>query len=157
MPSRKQRRRRQKDRRHEYEYVYVDEEGHELDPDEVEIEEEKPAAKGARGNGTTTRTATKAKPKQSARKGAAKQPAKNIRPVPPPSWKRVLKRGAIFAPFMLLAITLLGRGLSWPARILETVWLLVLFVPFSYMIDRMMYRRYLRQIGQEPPTRQRRA
>jgi len=155
MPSRKQRRRRQKDRRHEYEYVYVDEEGHELDPDEVEIEEEKPAAKGARGNGTATRTATK--PKQSARKGAAKQPAKNIRPVPPPSWKRVLKRGAIFAPFMLLAITLLGRGLSWPARILETVWLLVLFVPFSYLIDRMMYRRYLRQIGQEPPTRQRRA
>ena len=155
MPSRKQRRRRQKDRRHEYEYVYVDEEGHELDQDEVEIEEEKPAAKGARGNGTATRTATK--PKQSARKGAAKQPAKNIRPVPPPSWKRVLKRGAIFAPFMLLAITLLGRGLSWPARILETVWLLVLFVPFSYLIDRMMYRRYLRQIGQEPPTRQRRA
>ena len=83
--------------------------------------------------------------------------AANIRPVPPPSWRRVMKRGLIFAPFMLLAIALLGRGLSWPARILETVWLLVLFVPFSYMIDRMMYRRYLRQIGQEPPTRQKRA
>ena len=35
--------------------------------------------------------------------------------------------------------------------------LLVLFVPFSYLIDRMMYRRYLRQIGEEPPARQRRA
>src|SRR5262249_60278982 len=81
----------------------------------------------------------------------------NVRQVPPPSWRRVAKRGVIFAPFMFLAIVLLGRGLSWPARILETLWLLVLFVPFSYLIDRLMYRRYLRQIGEEPPTRQRRA
>ena len=158
MPSKKQRRRREKDRRHEYEYVYVDEEGHELDPSEVEeVEEEKPSKRERCG----TAIATKAKPKTTpAKKGTAKgkaAAAANIRPVPPPSWKRVMKRGVIFAPFMLLAIALLGRGLSWPARILETVWLLVLFVPFSYMIDRMMYRRYLRQIGQEPPTRQKRA
>jgi hypothetical protein len=155
MPSRKQRRRRQKERRHEYEYVYVDDEGHELDPEEVEIEEDEKPAKPARASGA----ATKAKPRSAAaKKGTAKAGAKaNIRPVPPPSWRRVAKRGLIFAPFMLLAITLLGRGLSWPARILETVWLLVLFIPFSYMIDRMMYRRYLRQIGQEPPARQRRA
>ena len=158
MPSRKQRRRREKDRRHEYEYVYVDEEGHELDASEVEeVEEEKPTpAKSTRGG---TASATKPKPKATgAKKGSAKAAAKaNIRPVAPPSWRRVLKRGVIFAPFMLLAIVLLGRGLSWPARILETLWLLVLFVPFSYMIDRMMYRRYLRQIGEEPPARQRRA
>jgi hypothetical protein len=155
MPSRKQRRRRQKERRHDYEYVYVDDEGHEVDPDEVEVEEVKPAAKSSRGSAA----ATKAKPKAAAstKKGAAKPGKGNIRPVPPPSWQRVLKRGAIFAPFMLLAIALLGRGLSWPARIIETAWLLVLFVPFSYLIDRMMYRRYLRQIGEEPPTRQRRA
>ena len=157
MPSKKQRRRREKDRRHEYEYVYVDEEGHELDPSEVdEVDEEKPA-KPARAAATST--ATKTKPKATAaKKGQAKGKASaNIRPVPPPSWRRVAKRGLIFAPFMLLAIALLGRGLTWPARILETVWLLVLFVPFSYMIDRMMYRRYLRQIGEEPPARQRRA
>ena len=156
MPSRKQRRRREKDRRHEYEYVYVDEEGHEVDASEVEeIEEEKPA-KPARASATST--ATTSKPKTT-KKGTAKSKAAaaNIRPVPPPSWRRVAKRGLIFAPFMLLAITLLGRGLSWPARILETLWLIVLFVPFSYMIDRMMYRRYLRQIGEEPPARQRRA
>jgi hypothetical protein len=154
MPSRKQRRRRQKERRHEYEYVYVDDEGHELDPDEVEIEEDEKPAKPAR----VSAAATKTRPKGTAKKGTAKAGAKaNIRPVPAPSWKRVAKRGVIFAPFMLLAITLLGRNLTWPARILETLWLLVLFVPFSYMIDRMMYRRYLRQIGQEPPARQRRA
>jgi hypothetical protein len=117
----------------------------------VEIEEQPRPAKRDRGA-----VATQAKAKSATRKPAAKGAA-NVRPVPPPSWKRVAKRGLIFAPFMLLAIALLGRGLSWPARILETVWLLVLFVPFSYMIDRMMYRRYLRQIGQEPPPRQRRA
>ena len=159
MPSRKQRRRREKDRRHEYEYVYVDEEGHEVDASEVEeVEDEKPAkpAKAARAGASATKT----KPKSTTpKKGTAKSKAAaaNIRPVPPPSWRRVAKRGLIFAPFMLLAITLLGRGLSWPARILETLWLILLFVPFSYMIDRMMYRRYLRQIGQEPPARQRRA
>jgi hypothetical protein len=130
----------------------VDDEGHELDPDEVE--EELPAKPKTPARATAARS----EPKAAARKGAAKPAARgNVRPVPPPSWRRVAKRGAIFAPFMLLAITLLGRGLTWPARILETVWLLVLFVPFSYLIDRMMYRRYLRQIGQEPPARQRRA
>ena len=163
MPSRKQRRRREKERRHEYEYVYVDDEGQEVDPEDVEAEEEEKPAKTSRWSLTATKSATEAKPQPKAKatpakKGSGKTPAKpNVRPVPPPSWQRVLKRGLIFAPFMLLAITLLGRGLSWPARILETVWLLVLFVPFSYLIDRMMYRRYLRQIGQEPPTRQRRA
>jgi hypothetical protein len=156
MPSRKQRRRREKERRHEYEYVYVDDEGHEVDASEVEHEEEEERPAKRSRNGAA---ATKATPKTSpTKKGSTKaKAASNVRPVPPPSWRRVAKRGLIFAPFMLLAITLLGRGLSWPARILETVWLLVLFVPFSYLIDRMMYRRYLRQIGEEPPARQRRA
>jgi hypothetical protein len=152
MPSRKQRRRREKDRRHEYEYVYVDDEGHELDP--AEVEEELPAKPKPAARATSTKSQP---PKAGAGKGPAKAARGNVRPVPPPSWRRVAKRGAIFAPFMLLAITLLGRNLTWPARILETAWLLVLFVPFSYLIDRMMYRRYLRQIGQEPPARQRRA
>ena len=157
MPSKKQRRRREKDRRHEYEYVYVDEEGHELDPSEVDEVEDENSGKPARAAATSTTTKTKPKA-TAAKKGQAKGKASaNIRPVHPPSWRRVAKRGLIFAPFMLLAIALLGRGLTWPARILETVWLLVLFVPLSYMIDRMMYRRYLRQIGEEPPARQRRA
>jgi hypothetical protein len=159
MPSRKQRKRRQKERRHEYEYVYVDGEGQELDPDEVDedaVVAPKPATRATTTKDKAGPAARKTGAKGGARAGA-KAGAANIRPVPPPSWKRVARRGAIFAPFMLLAIALLGRGLSWPARILETVWLIVLFVPFSYMIDRMMYRRYLRQIGEEPPVRQRRA
>jgi hypothetical protein len=138
MPSRKQRRRRAKERRHEYEYVYVDDEGREVEvePDELKAEREQkkePAAKKT--------------PAAAGRKPQGRAPA---RPVPPPSWKRVAKRAAIIAPFMLIGLTLLARKLSWQARILETVWLLILFVPFAYLIDRMMYRRYLRQTGQEP-------
>ena len=151
MPSKKQRRRREKERRHEYEYVYVDDEGHELDPSEVAAEDEPSAT-------PTKAKAAADKPTPAARRGGRRPATGAIRPVPPPSWKRVAKRGAIFAPFMLLTISLLGKGLTWPTRIAETVWLLLLFVPFSYFVDRMMYRRYLKQTGQPlPPPRQRRA
>lgn len=145
MPSKKQRRRRQKERRHEYEVVYVDSEGRELDPSEVETEAPRERKKDA---AVSTR----------AGRSAGQRPSGAVRPVPPPSWRRVLKRAAIFSPFMLITISLLGSGLTWTARVLETLWLLALFVPFSYVVDRMMFRRYLRQTGQPPPAqRQRRA
>jgi len=153
MPSRKQRRRREKERRHEYEVLYVDEEGRELDPAEVEAETQAPKESRRReadGDG---------------RQRPARQPGKRgggggtpLRVVPPPSWRRVLRRGAIFAPFMFLTLWLLGKGhLTSTAIVLETIWLLALFVPFSYAIDRMMYRRYLKQTGGAPPARQPRA
>ncbi|SRR6266487_3648225 len=138
MSSRKQRRRRAKERRHEYEIVYVDDEGHEVEPPPEELEQ--PVA---RDNGTP---AAKSKPKTGAKKGTK---AGAARQVPPPSWQRVAKRGSIFAPFMFVTLYLLGgtkHGLA--PVVIQTVWLLMLFIPFSYLIDRMMYRRYLRQTGQ---------
>src|SRR5437870_948681 len=98
MPSRKQRRRRAKERRHEYEYVYVDEEGKEVEPSPEDLE--RPAA---RDNGKAA-----ARPKGSGKKTAPKSRAGAVRTVPPPSWQRVAKRGAIFAPFMLITIYLIG-------------------------------------------------
>jgi Flp pilus assembly protein TadB len=135
MPSRKQRRRRAKERRHEYEIVYVDEEGHEVEAPPEEVER-----RAARDNGKPA-----AKP---APKGGAKKATKggSVRAVPPPSWQRVAKRGAVFAPFMAVTLYLLGIR-SWTVLV-QTVWLLLLFIPFSYLVDRMMYRRYLRQTGQ---------
>ena len=151
MPSRKQRRRREKERRHEYEVVYVDDEGRELDPEEVN--ETRAARESRRREGDTN-----------GRQRPGRQPAKRtggasaLRPVQPPSWRRVLRRGAIFAPFMFLTLWLLGKGhLTSATIVLETIWLLALFVPFSYGIDRMMYRRYLKQTGGAPPARQPRA
>ncbi len=146
MPSKKQRRRRAKDRRHEYEYVYVDDEGQEVEVDPAEAE------------GAAPKERKKAAPAKASSKQAGGKPARGaVRAVPPPNWRRVLKRGAIFAPFMFLAISLLGHKLKWQARVIETLWLLLLFIPFSYLIDRMMYRRYLRQSGQEPAQPQRAA
>ena len=144
MPSRKQRRRRAKERRHEYEIVYVDEEGREVEPPPEEVEH-----RAARENGKPAAASRpKSKPKSGA-KGGAK--AGSVRPVPPPSWQRVAKRGAIFAPFMFITLYLLtGKKNGFAPIVIQTVWLLLLFIPFSYLVDRMMHRRYLRQTGQLP-------
>jgi hypothetical protein len=129
MPTRKQRRRRAKERRHEYEYVYVDEEGR-----EVEVESE--AEEKTRSNGRAPRPVTRAG-----------------RVVEPPSWQRVGKRGLLFAPLMFLTITLIDQGTPISVRILNTVMLLAFFLPFSYLMDRMLYRASVRRAGLQKDRR----
>ena len=122
MPTRKQRRRRAKDRRHEYEYVYVDEEGHEV---EVEPEEEKTPARKDK------RTAP------ASRSGRTVQPA---------SWQRVGRRALIFAPLMFITIRLLERDEAIVSSIFRTAFLLLIFLPFSYVMDAVLYRSYQRRL-----------
>ena len=122
MPTRKQRRRRAKERRHEYEYVYVDEEGR-----EVEVEESDKAAPAKSKNG----------------KGPVR--TRSGRKIDPPSWQRVGKRALIFAPLMLVVIRLLESGEPWPASIFRTAFLLLVFLPFSYVMDSFLYRSYQRR------------
>jgi hypothetical protein len=135
VPSRKQRRRRAKERRHEYEYVYVDEEGREVEAPE-EDEPHTPASdrKGARGGRTAGRAG---------------------RRIEPPSWSRVGKRALFLGPVMFILINLLGKELSAAQRVYQTVVLLALFLPFSYLMDSLMYRSYLRRTGASPPQRRR--
>ena len=66
----------------------------------------------------------------------------------------MLKRGAIFAPLMFLAVYLLqGKSQRDTAQaILQTAILMGFFLPFSYLMDRMMYRTYLRRTGAAPPA-----
>jgi hypothetical protein len=128
--SRKQRRRRQKQRRHEYEYVYVDEHGQEIDFDPAEAEE--PAAPPPK---------PKSKPKPQA------SPSRGAREVPPPSWRRVGKRGLIFAPFMFVTLLLLDQDQSYDLLAINTLVLLAFFLPFSYVLDTLMYRVYIRRAG----------
>jgi hypothetical protein len=124
MPTRKQRRRRAKERRHEYEYVYVDEEGR-----EVEVEEElKQAEPEKRRNGNAGRVRDRAG-----------------RVVEPPSWRKVGRRALLFAPIMFLALSLIASNLSMVQRGVQTVLMLAFFLPFSYLMDRMMYRSYQRR------------
>jgi hypothetical protein len=135
VPTRKQRRRRQKERRHEYEYVYVDPEGEEVDVDPAELAEEPAPA--------TPRT----KPKPKAKRQAA--PQRGGREVQPPSWRRVGKRGLIFAPFMFLTLLLLDRGQSYELLVINTVVLLAFFLPFSYVLDTLMYRVYVKRASNQ--------
>jgi hypothetical protein len=139
VPSRKQRRRRQKERRHEYEYVYVDEEGQEV---EVPEEEQPKPAATARDRKASNRT------------GAARS-ARTARRIEPPSWNRVGKRALFLGPVMFILINLVGRDLSVAARVYQAALLLLLFLPFSYLMDSMMYRSYLKRTGQAPPSRRR--
>ena len=126
MPSRKQRRRRQKSRRHEWEYVYVDDTGQ-----EVEAPDEAPSSR----NGKRT--------EQQPRKTKAGA----MREVQPPSWRRVGKRGLIFAPLMFLTVTFLSGELTIAQRLVNTVFLLAFFLPFSYAMDALMYRLYRKRTG----------
>ncbi|HEX3267743.1 MAG TPA: hypothetical protein VHQ98_07165 [Gaiellaceae bacterium] len=139
MPTRKQRRRRQKDRRHEYEFVYVDEEGEEVDVDEVE----RPAR---RENG-------KRESKQQPQKRRAASGA--VREVKPPSWSKVGKRSLIFFPLIFLAFSFINSGQPIGTRLAVTVVYTAFFVPFMYVMDRTMYRSYLKRTGQLPQRRPR--
>ena len=143
MPTRKQKRRRQKDRRHEWEYVYVDDSGQ-----EVEVEEEDEAA---------PRKPAKQAAKASGKPAARQQQARGgPRKIDPPSWNRVLKRAAVFAPVMLLVIYFLKpEGASTVTLAVQLVVLLAFFLPFSYFMDSLMYRAYRKRIGDPLPPRQR--
>jgi hypothetical protein len=137
VPSRKQRRRREKERRHEYEYVYVDDEGHEVEVDEDD------------DTGAQT-------PRQQSRdRRPAGRSARSARRVDPPSWNRVGKRALFLGPVMFILINLVAKNLSVAQRVYQTVILLALFLPFSYLMDSMLYRSYLKRTGAAPPPRRR--
>jgi hypothetical protein len=99
MPTKKQRRRNQKARRHEYEYVYLDDEGNEVpvDPSELRTEkngqrESRPRKNGSGGKQTSGRAT-----------GGRKK-------IEPPSWRRSIRRAALFGPVLVVAMILLNHG-----------------------------------------------
>lgn len=139
MPSRKQRRRRAKSFRHDYEYVLLDEEGNEVavDPSEVRAEKEK-----AKPEST--------KPKATAAQSKGRATTRTGRTIQPPSWRRVGKRALIFAPLMFVAVSVLDPQLTPAQHALQTFTLLAFFLPFSYAMDTVAHRMYLKRTGQLP-------
>jgi hypothetical protein len=126
VPSRKQRRRREKLQRHEYEYVVETEEG-EVPLSELEDED------GRRKDGK-------------AHDSAAAPVDRRGRPVPKPSLERVLKRAAIFGPILVVFVYLTGGDdLTATAVVFNSLLLLAFFIPFSYMVDVLLYRGMMRR------------
>jgi hypothetical protein len=127
MATQKQRRRRAKEKRHEYDLVEIDSEGNETVLTASELKTEAP---------------TKSPAKKSQPKDAAKQRSGRGTPQPP-SWGRVAKRGAIFAPIFLATVLLLaGNRLTFAGAVVQTLFLLAIFVPFSYFMDRLVWRSH---------------
>ena len=107
--------------------MYVDEEGREVEVDE-------PADQGKKTNGR--------QPPPKTRAGRVVEPA---------SWKRVGRRALIFAPLMFITIRLLESGEPIGASIARTAFLLALFLPFSYVMDSMLYRSHVKRTAARRP------
>ena len=127
MPTRKQRKRRAKERRHDYEYVYVDEEGREV---EVEADDANAPA---------------GKDRRPARAGASRAASR----IEPASWQKVGRRALIFGPLMFIIIRLLESSEPIAASLLRTIFLLLIFLPFSYVMDSVMYRMHQKRINHQ--------
>lgn len=121
MATKKQRKRKEKEQRHEY--VWVDAEGNELDQERVPSKESTAAAATARPGRTPQ----------------------------PPSWRKAFKRGAIFGPIMLATVMLISGKLTFAEQVTQTLFIVAVFIPFSYFLDRVMYRSF--QKRQARPTR----
>lgn len=140
MPTRKQRRRREKLKRHEWEYVIESETGEEIPVESPREAEQK---------------------KDEAEKKPVKGPIdRRGRPLQKPSWGRVLRRGAVFAPLMAVFVYITSRDQAdniAAVVIFQTLLLLLFFLPFSYVVDvfvyRMMLRRYERERGERRSDR----
>lgn len=132
MANQKQRRRRAKEKRHAYDLVEIDAEGNETVLTASDVKAEAPA-------------------KSSSRKGQPKSQQKSTgrRGTPqPPSWLRVFKRAAIFAPIFLATVLLLaGNRLTIFGAVVQTVFLLAVFVPFSYFMDRLVWRSHEKRLA----------
>ena len=132
MASQKQRRKRAKEKRHAYDLVEIDSEGNEtvLSASEVKTESGPKAAPAK---------------KATASDGGARRGRGGPQP---PTWSRVLKRGAIFAPIFLATVLLLGGSrLTFAGAVVQTALLLAIFVPFSYFMDRLVWRSHEKRLA----------
>ncbi|HEY8028639.1 MAG TPA: hypothetical protein VIE38_03920 [Gaiellaceae bacterium] len=130
MPTRKQKRREAKSKRHDYEIVYLDDEGNEVEAPEA------PARNGA---------------KPAAKKQAA--PARSRRKAPqPPSWQRASKRAVLLGAVVFILFGMLNKNHNYVGAAIAAVIYTLLFIPFTYTLDRFAYRRWTAR-EQSPPKR----
>ena len=63
----------------------------------------------------------------------------------PPSWQRAAKRAGLLGiiVFILFSFSASKSHSGWTAALFPAVIYTALFIPFTFMIDRYAYRRYL--------------
>ena len=110
--------RRRRAKEQRHDYVWIDGEGNEVGPDGTAPE--------------------KAKEQTSGRFGREPQA---------PSWRRTFKRGAIFAPIMFGTVLLLSPKLPMETKITQTLLIVGVFIPFSYMMDRFVWRQQQKRLA----------
>jgi hypothetical protein len=138
--TRKQRKRTQKERRHEYENVWVHPDG--TVSDEPPDDYVEPAPRD-----------TKSKPPQ---KGTQQRSSRATRTPLAPSWQRAAKRAAILGVviFVLFALLNAKNGKNgYVSAFLLAILYTALFVPFTYYVDRLAYRRWERRQAEMPRKR----
>jgi hypothetical protein len=103
--------RRRRAKESRHEYVWVDDEGNEVDAPEEEATEKREARAS----------------------GSRRDPQE-------PSWQRSFRRGAIFAPIMFGTVFLLSPNLPLATKVTQTLLIVVVFIPFSYFLDRFFFQ-----------------
>jgi hypothetical protein len=137
MATQKQRRRRAKEKRHDYDLVYLDEDGIEQPVERDEGPRKPPGRLGKGTPGTKSQTTQPAGKR--GRRGREAQP---------PSWRRVLRRGAIFAPIFVATVMLLGgKSMTLQRAIPQAALLIAVFIPFSYFMDRFVWRQQQKRLN----------
>ena len=131
MPTRKQKRRRQQKFRHEQAWYEVDEFGNEVELDPADVKADLPEK---RTNGT------KVAAKPTAQRGG-RQSGRAGRTPPVPSWGRAARRGGMLGAVVLVLFSFGAKGHIVSALPLAALYT-ALFIPFTYWIDRLAYRRY---------------
>ena len=130
MATQKQRRKRAKEKRHAYDLVEIDAEGNETlaqrprpeGRSPLEAEREDGDTRGSRGGGSAHGTPQ------------------------PPTWGRVLKRGAILAPIFLATVMIHSRGLlALAGAIVQTIFLLAIY-DVSYVMDYLIWRSHEKRL-----------
>ena len=131
MATQKQRRKRAKEKRHAYDLVEIDSEGNETVLSASDVKAEAPARTPAKKRDSGGRTSKLGR-------GSPQ----------PPTWGRVLKRGAIFAPIFLVTVMLLGGDrMTIAGALVQTIFLVGVFVPFSYFMDRVVWRSHEKRLA----------
>jgi hypothetical protein len=118
--------RRRRAKEHRHDYVWVDDEGNEVDAPDEGAE------------------------KRETRSGGSRRDPQE------PSWQRSFRRGAIFAPIMFGTVFLLSPNLPLATKITQTLLIVVVFVPFSYFLDRFFYRSAQRRAARREQSNGRR-